>query len=251
LTVSFVIQAVLYYVDYHTLQATSFAPSSIWNTIGAYQNRFVFMYPFYFILGGMAALYFEQVRSFMLRHAQLITGVLIVAVLLLWAHFYMQVNVYHESIGYATSVLQPVMVIYCLAVIGFSFCLVCNWASRTDAQGHPRGYRFWHTLSDASFGVYLIHALILNEVLRWIVPMMPGAWPVAVRVFLTWFFVAGSAMSISVVLINIPLVSRLVGRSQPLPWKSSQLKTFMSRHLFWEKSQGKKLEAYSEVPGKE
>ncbi len=251
LAVSFVIQVGLYYVDYHTLQATSFAPSSIWNTINQYQNRFVFVYPFYFILGGVTALYFEQVSSFLLRHAQLITGVLIVAILVLWTHFYVQVNINHESIAYATSVLQPVMVIYCLAVIGFSLCLVCSWASRTDEQGHPKGYRFWHTLSDASFGVYLIHALILNALLKWLVPAMPVSWPVVVRVFLTWFLVAGSAMSISITLINIPLLSHLVGRSQPLPWKISRLKIFAPHHLFWEKSQGKKLETCSEVSGKE
>jgi probable poly-beta-1,6-N-acetyl-D-glucosamine export protein len=251
LIVSFVIQVVLYYVDYHTLQATSLAPSSAWNTFSQYQDRFVFMYPFYFTLGGVAALYFEQVRSFMLRYAQLITGVLLITLLMLWAHFYIQVNINHESIGYATSVLQPIMVIYCLGVIGFSFCMACNWASRTDEQGHPKGYRFWHTLSDASFSVYLIHALILNEVLKWIVPTMPTVWPVVLRVFLTWFLVAGSAMSISVILINIPLVSRLVGRSQPLPWKIPQLRISALSHLFWEKNQGKKLETRVDAPANE
>jgi probable poly-beta-1,6-N-acetyl-D-glucosamine export protein len=249
LTVSFVVQVVFYYVDYHTLQATSLAPSSIWNTISQYQNRFVFVYPFYFILGGVTALYFEQVRTFLLRHAQLITGALIIAILMLWAHFYVQVNVYHESIGYATSVLQPIMVIYCLAVIGFSLCMACSWASHTDEQGHPRGYRFWHTLSDASFGVYLIHALILNNVLKWIVPTLPAVWPVAVRVFFTWFLVAGSSMSISIILINIPLVSRLVGRAYPLPWKGLSLESFS--HLFWKKSQGKKLVTRVDASGSE
>jgi probable poly-beta-1,6-N-acetyl-D-glucosamine export protein len=249
LTVSFVVQVVLYYVDYHTLQATPLAPSSIWNTINQYQNRFILTYPFYFILGGVTALYFEQVRSFLLRHAQLITGALIIAILMLWTHFYVQVNVYHESIGYATSVLQPIMVIYCLAVIGFSLCMACSWASHTDEQGHPRGYRFWHTLSDASFGVYLIHALILNNVMKWIVPTLPVIWPVAIRVFLTWFLVAGSAMSISIILINIPLLSRLVGRAYPLSWKGLPLESFS--HLFWKKSQGKKLATRVDASGNE
>jgi probable poly-beta-1,6-N-acetyl-D-glucosamine export protein len=249
LTVSFFFQIVLYYVDYHTLQAGTVAPSGIWNTFNLYQNRFVFMYPFYFILGGVTALYFEQVRTFLLRHAQLITSALISVILMLWTHFYVQVNIYHESIGYATSVLQPLMVIYCLAVIGFSLCMACSWASRTNEQGHPRGHRFWHTLSDASFGVYLIHALILNNVLKWIVPTMPVLWPVAVRVFFTWFLVAGSAMSISIILINIPLVSRLVGRAYPLPWKGFSLDGLS--HLFWRKSHVKKFATRVDASGNE
>ncbi|MBA2396445.1 MAG: acyltransferase [Ktedonobacteraceae bacterium] len=249
LTVSFVVQIMLYYVDYHTLQAATFAPSSFWNTFNLYQNRFVLMYPFYFILGGVTALYFEQVRTFLLRHAQLVTGALVITILMLWTHFYVQVNIYHEAIGYAISVLQPLMVIYCLAVIGFSLCMASSWASRTDEQGHPWGYRFWHTLSDASFGVYLIHALILNSVLKWIVPALPIVWPVAVRVFFTWFLVAGSALSISILLINTPVLSRLVGRAYPLPWKGVSLENVT--HLFWRKSQEKKLATRVDAPSNE
>src|SRR5690348_16396269 len=40
-------------------------------------------------------------------------------------------------------------------------------------EGHPRGYRFWHTLSDASFGIYLVHVFILTALLQWVVPFMP------------------------------------------------------------------------------
>ena len=45
-----------------------------------------------------------------------------------------------------------------------------------------------------------------------LVPAMPHAWPVAMRVFLTWFITAGSATLASIALMNMPILSRLVGR---------------------------------------
>ena len=125
--------------------------------------------------------------------------------------------------GYVTSVLQPVMVFYSLAVILFIFWLACRWACRKNRDGYPRGYRIWRVLSDASFGVYLVHALFLTAILRWVVPAMPTVWPVAGRVFLTWFITVGSATGISVILLNIPGLSRLVGHEHPARRKAAQL----------------------------
>jgi probable poly-beta-1,6-N-acetyl-D-glucosamine export protein len=120
--------------------------------------------------------------------------------------------VYQQSIGYATSVLQPVMVFYSLAVILFALWLACRWASHRNREGRPRGYRIWQVLSDASFGVYLIHVLLLTAILKWVVPAMPTAWPVAIRVILTWLMTVGSATAVSMTLLHIPVLSRLVGR---------------------------------------
>jgi peptidoglycan/LPS O-acetylase OafA/YrhL len=115
------------------------------------------------------------------------------------------------------------MVFYSLAVIVCGFWLTCLWAKRRNQDGQPKGYRFWHLLSDASFGVYLIHAFLLTALLKWVVPAMPSIWPVAMRVFLTWFLAAGGATVVSVILLHIPILSRLVGREHtaqrttPLP----------------------------------
>jgi probable poly-beta-1,6-N-acetyl-D-glucosamine export protein len=111
-----------------------------------------------------------------------------------------------------TSVLQPIMTFYSLAAIAFFFWLAYRWAGKIDQAGHPRGYRNWGTVSDASFGIYLIHAIFLNWFMLSLVPAMPRAWPVAMRVFLTWFITAGCATLASIALMNMPILSRLVGR---------------------------------------
>src|SRR5262249_4903735 len=143
-----------------------------------------------------------------------------------WGHYFLQVSVYHESIGYATSVLQPMMVVYSTAtIIGF-FWLACKWTEHQDTTGRPGWYRVWHRLSEVSFGVYLVHALVLSGVLLWVIPVMPGVWPVALRVLLAWAVTAGSSIGISMVLANTPVLSRLVGRARPLPsWLVRRFKT--------------------------
>jgi len=107
------------------------------------------------------------------------------------------------------------MVVYSLGVIAFFFWLAYLWAHHTSPATNPRSYKLWGTLSDVSFGVYLIHGLFLDWFMRWLVPDMPQIWPVALRVLLTWFITAACAVLASIVLMNIPVASRLVGRSNP------------------------------------
>ncbi len=219
LGISFALQVLLMYVDYRYLQQGTLASSGVWQVVAAYQDRFLLTYQFYFILGGLAALYLKQARAFVLSHGKWIVSGFVLALTALWVHFLLQVDVYHESLGYATSVLQPMMTFYSPVVIVLLGFLACRWASRTDQQGHPKGYRFWRTLSDASFGIYLVHVFILTALLQRVVPFMPEAWPVALRVFLTWFLTAGGAAGISILLMKTPVLSHLVGRSAH--WHSS------------------------------
>jgi peptidoglycan/LPS O-acetylase OafA/YrhL len=218
LIVSFIFQVILFYVDDHTLQQSSFTTSHFWQVISVYQNRFILVYPFYFVLGGIVALYFDQVRMFLLRYGDIIVVGFLIVLGVLWLHFAFQVQVFGEPMEYATSVLQPIMVFYSTAVILFALWLTSWWvsrASKTNQDKRPRGYRFWRVLSDASFGVYLIHGLILTALLKWFVPAMPTTWLVAVRVLLTWLVTVGGATAISILLMNIPFVSHLVGRTSP------------------------------------
>src|SRR5437868_5986481 len=266
LLISFALQVLLMYFDYRYLQQGSLASRGVWQIVAAYQNSFLLTYQFYFILGGLAALSLKQARAFVLRHGTWIVGGFVLALAAVWVHFLLQVDVYHESFGYATSVLQPMMTLYSPTVIVLLCWLACRWAIQTNqlgtnpsrqrrsvaaeprqlandasastaaqsgklqgvratrsggmqGEGHPKGYRFWHTLSNASFGIYLVHVFILTALLQRVVPLMPEAWPVALRIFLTWFLTAGGAAGISILLMKTPVLSHLVGRSAH--WHSS------------------------------
>ncbi len=217
LAISFVLEVLLLYGDYHTLQRNAGANSPFWQFIAAYQYCIVFIYQFYFILGALAAIYLQQIRSFLQRYGWWTLPGFLAALLALWIHFFIQVLYNNEPLDYATSVLQPIMTFYSLAVIAFFFWLAYRWTEKVDQAGHPRVYRIWGTLSDASFGIYLIHAIFLNWFMHSLIPAMPYMWPVAMRIFLTWLITAGCATFAGIVLMNIPILSRLVGRSRALP----------------------------------
>jgi surface polysaccharide O-acyltransferase-like enzyme len=215
LSISFALELVLMYVDYHYVQEGPLASLGFWQIVNNYQNRFLLTYQFYFILGGMAALFLEPAREFILRRGKLVVGAFALALVTLWVHFFLQVDVFHGAVGLTNSVLQPIISFYSLGVIVFLSWLACRWARHAMPDGRPRGYRIWHALSDASFGVYLVHAFILTAVLRWGIPLMPVGWPAAIKIFLTWFLTAGSAAAVTLILLQIPILSRLVGRPAP------------------------------------
>jgi membrane-bound acyltransferase YfiQ involved in biofilm formation len=211
LTISFVLQLALFYLDYHYLQQTTLTKTSkFWWNVGMYQDRFLLTYQFYFLLGAFAGLYFQQVKAFLLRHNWLVIGGFLAVLAGTWLHYVIQIRVYRLSIDYAGSVLQPAMVFYSTAVIFFMLWLACQWAKE---DGKPRGYPVAHVLSDAAFGIYLIHPFFMDIVLHHILPAMPTAWHVAPRVFLAWFLTAGSTVLVTSIALHIPIVSRLFGRA--------------------------------------
>ncbi len=217
LAISFLLEVAVLYIDFHTLQKGVLANEPFWNFVTQYQNSFVLLYQFYFILGAVVAVYLKEVRAFLQRHGWLTIIGFLVGLGALWGHFYLQVQVYKEALGYVVSVLQPIMVIYSIGIIAFFFWLTYRWANTRNREGHPKGTRFVGILSNASFGVYLVHAVFLDWLLQYYVPTMPHVWPVALRVFLTWFLTATAAVITSIVLMNTPILSRLVGRERPLP----------------------------------
>src|SRR5437588_153395 len=114
---SFALKVLFLYFDYRYIQQGSLASSGVWHIVAVSQDSFLLTYQFYFILGGLAALSLQQERAFVLRHGKWIVGGFVLALAALWGHFLLQVDVYHESLNYATSVLQPMMTLYSPAII--------------------------------------------------------------------------------------------------------------------------------------
>jgi len=135
LSISFALQVLLMYLDYRYLQQGSLASSGVWQIVAVSQGSFLLTYQFYFILGGLAAMYLQQARAFVLRHGKWIVGGFVLALAAVWVHFLLQVDVYHESFGYATSVLQPIMTFYSPTVIVLLGFLACRWAIQTNQLG--------------------------------------------------------------------------------------------------------------------
>lgn len=210
LGVSFALQAVMLALDYQFVQTGPFSTTPIGVFINQNQSRFLLLYQFYAVLGGVAALYMPQVRAFVLRHGRLVVAGFALGLALLWGNLWLQTAVWHKSIGYGISVFQPAMVIYAIGIAAFLYWLATRWATRRAPQP-PRGAGFWALLSNASFGVYLIHAYILEQAMVYLVPNLPTLLPEPLRVALTWALVAGVTVAICVAFLYTPLLSRLIG----------------------------------------
>jgi peptidoglycan/LPS O-acetylase OafA/YrhL len=212
LAVSFIIQVAVLYFNIHYLQPGNLPHTSFWAFVNQYLGTFILTYQFYFIMGGLFAIYREQVHTFVLSHGRWIVAFFVASLAVLWLDFYVQISVFHVQMDLATSVLQPVVALYTPGIIVFLYWLAARWAVRIGANGRPKWYAFWHTLSDASFGVYLVQVVFIVFLLRWFLPKLPEAMPVAVHVFLVWFLTAVLSVLTTVILLNIPVLSRLVGR---------------------------------------
>ncbi len=198
------------------MQLPPFSNTSVGHIIFVYQDNFLPVYQFYLILGGLAALYREQLRAFVMRHGVWTIPAIVISLALLLGNLWYQTDVTHLGPDYGSSVFQPPMLFYALSVSIFLYWIAYRW-SISRAPGPPRGYKVWGLLSDISFGIYLLHVYILNRALMGFLPSLPAAWPAALRILLVWVFVAGLTCAICTVMLYTPGLSRLIGRPCALP----------------------------------
>ncbi len=85
-------------------------------------------------MGGLFAIYHEQVRDYVLRHGRWIAAIFTASIGILWLVFFVQIDVYHQQMSLATSVLQPVMALYSPAIIVFLYWIAARWASKVKCH---------------------------------------------------------------------------------------------------------------------
>ena len=142
-------------------------PSGIAAELCGYAGSFVGSYVFYLVLGGVAALHAEEVHAWVRGHP----AIVLVAFVLTGAAaegWYLRSVRGGSSPAHAFDVFQPVMVPWCVAVMTALFALGVTWAAR---RGAGLGSRAVEISSDRSFGVFLVHPLVL-----WTLTLGPAAW---------------------------------------------------------------------------
>ena len=209
---SFLLQLLLLVLDYHYLQSPAFAATELGKIWTGVQDRFLPLYQFYIILGGLAALYLPQVRAFLRRYGIWTVPALVITTGLLVGNLVYQAQVTGEGMLYGASVFQPTMVFFSLAVAAFLFWIAGRWALGR-APRRPSGWRFWQTLSLTTFGIYLIHAYLLDLALADVVPRLPAGWPEPLEIVWLWGLVAGGTLALCLVFLRVPLLCRLIGHA--------------------------------------
>jgi len=165
-------------------------------------------YQFWVVLGGVAALHFDQMHAWLTRNKWWVAGGLLATAALATALFYRDVAA-GEAPEFAGRSLQPVTVPLSLATIGVLYLVSVRIADMRQAWAQ-RALVFGTYLS---FGIYLSHPAILTGLL-YAQRALPGgmAWhPVLVTlVILVLDF--GLALGVSQVLSRTRWSKALIGR---------------------------------------
>jgi len=203
--------------NYYLIQAGPLMNTPLGAWMNAHEGLVVLVYQFYFVLGALCALHLDRLRALALRHGRVIAPAMGATLAAYWGYYAYCVGVLHLDIAYVISVLQPIMVPYSVVTIAFLWWISCRWASGAAAGGRPAGSRFWRTLADASFGIYLVHPILITFAMLSVVPLLPAAPPVPVRIAIVWLVAVAGSAAVSIALMRTPILSRLVGRATPLP----------------------------------
>ncbi|PZS15581.1 MAG: hypothetical protein DLM54_12410 [Acidimicrobiales bacterium] len=117
-------------------------------------------YPFYILLGAVAAWHVDQLITWTRCHVRLVLVAAAASIVIGLGSYFAQVYVGRQPAYLASAVFQPVMVIESL---GIAWALLVAGISWVD-HGKP-ARRLVMACSDASFGIYLAHPLILQGLL--------------------------------------------------------------------------------------
>ena len=215
LGVSFALEVAILFALHDVLPKLPLSSAMVGN-ITLFFNRFALTYQLYFVMGGLAALNIGRIKAFLLRYGAWMIGVGALGLAILEGHYLVDTLVRNIAPGAVITVLQPAMAPYSVGAIAFLYWLTLWQAERVQRRDGQRTRRVWFALSDSAFGVYLVHPLILTAVLGSIVPHFTG-WPVAATVALVWLLTAAGSVAVTLLLLRIPVVSRLVGRERPAP----------------------------------
>lgn len=180
-------------------------------TFGAlYESHFVLSYLFYFVAGGWVAMNRERVLAFLSQYRTLAIALGLASVLGLLVHYALAIGPYGLSDGAAVTVLQPIMIPYSMAIVLFIYLGGLSLA-RAGEEGRST---FFATavrrFADASFGIYLCHALFLNYLLRSVVPHL--TWPLPVQMVVVWVVTLAVSYLVTRALMAFPLTGLLVGK---------------------------------------
>jgi peptidoglycan/LPS O-acetylase OafA/YrhL len=180
-----------------------------WGALQAHDYALLPTYQFYFVAGGLAAVHFQGFHAWVIEHTRAVIGLLAGAAVLQIGSYALQLAVTHSP-GFAVDPLQPSTVLESLAVTVGLYALGCRYARRRRPD--RRLARFVDRASLVSFGVFLVHPLVLNTLLgRW---LTYGATPVVqpVAAALAWGGTLLLSFVFAEVAVRTPAALPLTGR---------------------------------------
>lgn len=183
-------------------------------------------YQLYVIAGGIAALHVDEVAAWVRAHRRAIGGAAVGGLLASLASYLLDHLVGGMDAAASAEVFQPMMVVTSASTIAGLFSLGLRWADRGQGRRFAAAVR---TASDASFGVYLAHPLVLQALLFLAGPLpahtVAGEVPSGVVLLVDLAIVVPLLFGISAVAVrwarrsplSLPVAGRPQLHRQPVP----------------------------------
>ncbi|MCW2717188.1 acyltransferase [Pseudonocardia sp.] len=185
------------------------APVGFKAAVLPYAGSIFLSYQFFLVLGGVVAMHLDEVDAWVRGRVGVVVGAFVVTGAAAEAWYLWTV----PDVGaiFGTDVFQWVMIPWVVAVVAVFWAIGAAWSDRRD--GGP-GSRFLDRASDRSFGVFLVHPVIL-----WALTiggpgstaaMLPVPWSSVV----TYVIAVVGSLAILEVLRLTPLSVALTGKSR-------------------------------------
>ena len=185
------------------------------STLDEYRDSFILTYQFWFIAGGIMACHYDKILGFADKHVRSLRLALVIALLVLWGHYFLDRLVLHESENLSELVLQPIMIPYAFIAAANMWYAGVQWARRREQKGWVPFSRFVKIAAGASFGIFLIQPFPLGVVEDTISALQRMGIPSWLHFGLLPFcilFVYFSGMVIGHYIGKVPLLSYIVGQ---------------------------------------
>ncbi len=212
---SFILEIALMWLNQHVFETMNLntVPASI-RWLIYYRDRNILTYQFWFVSGAILAAHYQKIKNFFLQKKWLIYGGVLLMLAVLWSHQALQRGVYHESESFLVLVLQPIMIPFSFMVSLTLWRLGISWSNRRFERSMQWFSSFIKVAAAASFGVFLIHPIILHymEVIVYALHTTPTE-----RLILLPFAILsvyGVSILLSRMIAHIPYVSYIVGQKK-------------------------------------
>jgi surface polysaccharide O-acyltransferase-like enzyme len=167
LTASLAVQTAFTATLHYARDAAPHAPG----LLGAWMRHpdpVVFSYQLYLVAGGIAALHFEELTAWVRSHRRLVHLLVAGGLAAGLASYVLDHAAAGMDAAAAGEVFQPMIAVTTAASVLGLFALGVRWADRGPQRRFRRAVR---TGSDATFGVYLAHPLLLQGLLILAAPL--------------------------------------------------------------------------------
>lgn len=228
--ISFVLEVVFMWINQTYLETMNISHLPGW--LGAlifYRDRNILTYQFWFVSGAIVAAHYQQIKAFFNSRPWLVYGGFAIMLILLWTNQAIDRTVFHADENMLVLVLQPIMIPYSLVVTLTLWKLGSKWAN-ARLKPHIQWFSsFVKVAAAASFGVFLIHPIILHYLELFVYSLHTSNAERLLMLPFAILFVYGVSILLARIIAHIPYLSYIVGqKTEKKGWVIGHTRTSVS-----------------------